>query len=1436
MRYDPFIEFYKEKKHTLSIKLFSMRQPYYMRHKKFITELLKSMVICLWVIILLPLPTKAAIPNFFLPNYQILDSYQLVLDSFVELEAKKRIWQDPGAAIFSKLNSSFASVFPYLPNNSNYKIVYQQCEILSQNLSAWYTYDKFINFMENCFDPLNRTIKEIGQKYTIKPVIVANPQQWPSPLTVTFDAKKTVDPSNDTIPSDNFYWYYKDTSGADQVLGQGPTVNYTFNTEWTYLVHLTVRSANQQSEGILDGNASTSISVGPQSASLVVYANNKKLSETITTKLSIQEAQRGIKIDWAASQARWGRTILSHQWKVLQWNNIVQQSDLLNWNPWSFSAILQTDGQYSVELLVNDNENNSLKKNFLLNISDPIAQIKQLPAIWDTQTNFKFDWSASYSINSTIRLYTWELFNELWDKLFTTQKKEFSQTFLSPWTYSVKLTVEDERGEINEEIVKFFVESSKPLAQYSITPTNERKYPSQYILDASLSSDYDVVNNVDNLSYDWFVSDPENTIITEAEEWNKKKIYIAFNNIWDQKVKLIVSDSYGKTSEIEKNIKVESALRPNIIASPNATTRWNPITFAVTANKNIINYEWDFGDNTTRIIQTNTVQYTYKKAGIYKVKLVTTDSSWDENEIVTDIFVGEQNKPTIIYKVTDRSQNIIKQNSQCVDDKGQTHDAYEIERQSEFIIDSTSSVNVKWRSQWLITFFSPQDEEIFTNNRFNYRFRSVWCKFVSITLQDTESTEIIEDKVWFRVINALPSLENISLFFPQFGNEIGIGLDQNKVQNIFEGENDELIVKVIAHKAEDLDWQISTFTWYYYNKDDPNRLLEVKANPGNVPYAFFTLSKSALRWDFAFGVRMTDNDGWEITSEEIIGFWPSLFFLPQGSSNIDIPIVTVRTSTVNTKVWEEVSFEVVSKVLSNRADFEAARSIEYDFGDWSDKIRTKKAKITHIYESAWKFTPKITVTYRSNPWIAYWETINVENALKANIIISSYDKIVMLRDFSMWEIESSFVCFDRTKCNIDWMTQKNQKEYIKKYADYWQYVIEYNVVDKFWNSATERRLVDITPPATNKTVKLLTIPESKVIDWKETIRVGWSLNNEIMIFVNYISDWLCYIDTNIARDEDGDGISDNDKTMTCNSPKIIKYSPELWESLGRIYYEERVDGFFKLKTLNYTVDFIDFESVLTDGQKEIYFVLNDLINSLDDNYLGNAIIKDELINIRDNIQNPSEVSLSLIWIDDYMNDDSIAEKEIVMSDLQARQLEMIQNELTSADVLLAQWASIYYQSKQTILQYTPSNLYSDVQNIFWMIEKIEEPAKEPEIIKGHLQSILTKLLENAQWTRDDTNTSTIITQEEIDLIVVPSICKILSFYTISSSICPNDDWVVIDEELSLNEVASSGLVTILKWIWIIVLVLGWIFVTIVIFFAIRSRVKQDQNVGGVPTA
>ncbi|MBP7007436.1 hypothetical protein KBB05_01570 [Patescibacteria group bacterium] len=66
-----------------------------------------------------------------------------------------------------------------------------------------------------------------------------------------------------------------------------------------------------------------------------------------------------------------------------------------------------------------------------------------------------------------------------------------------------------------------------------------------------------------------------------------------------------------------------------------------------------------------------------------------------------------------------------------------------------------------------------------------------------------------------------------------------------------------------------MDGSISRILWYYYKPDDPDRLLDIKITPGNSNSVNFALSREA--GEYMFGAKIVDNDGGEISSEEIIG-------------------------------------------------------------------------------------------------------------------------------------------------------------------------------------------------------------------------------------------------------------------------------------------------------------------------------------------------------------------------------------------------------------------------------------------------------------------------------------------------------------------------------------------------------------------------------------
>jgi len=117
-----------------------------------------------------------------------------------------------------------------------------------------------------------------------------------------------------------------------------------------------------------------------------------------------------------------------------------------------------------------------------------------MPDAGNTSIVFSFDSSPSYSIVSSLKLFTREIFDQDGNKVETFQGKSIKQQFKKPGVYTVKLTVEDELGQTNIDTLSVYIESTDPIPQFTITPGNSRKNPSEFILDASVSTDLDKSN------------------------------------------------------------------------------------------------------------------------------------------------------------------------------------------------------------------------------------------------------------------------------------------------------------------------------------------------------------------------------------------------------------------------------------------------------------------------------------------------------------------------------------------------------------------------------------------------------------------------------------------------------------------------------------------------------------------------------------------------------------------------------------------------------------------------------------------------------------------------------------------------------------------------------------------------------------------------------
>ena len=104
-----------------------------------------------------------------------------------------------------------------------------------------------------------------------------------------------------------------------------------------------------------------------------------------------------------------------------------------------------------------------------------------------------------------------------------------------------------------------------------------------------------------------------------------------------------------------------------------------------------------------------------------------------------------------------------------------------------------------------------------------------------------------------------------------------------------------LTIKVTAVEPYDPDWNISRLRFYYYNVDDPDRILEYKESWISDPYVYFVIPR--IEWEYKFGVMVYDNDGWVIDSDDYLASNPSVYF-PTMCGNSDIPTVTLKVDTI----------------------------------------------------------------------------------------------------------------------------------------------------------------------------------------------------------------------------------------------------------------------------------------------------------------------------------------------------------------------------------------------------------------------------------------------------------------------------------------------------------------------------------------------------------
>jgi len=117
-----------------------------------------------------------------------------------------------------------------------------------------------------------------------------------------------------------------------------------------------------------------------------------------------------------------------------------------------------------------------------------------------------------------------------------------------------------------------------------------------------------------------------------------KRLIISFDKKGSYQVKLTVTDSHGKISEVEKTMEIQSSIRPRIFLSPIAGARGSAVKFLGKANKEVVMWEWEMGDGTERSAE-NKLIHRYQSTGVYPVTLRVYGEDDESNSITRNVYV-----------------------------------------------------------------------------------------------------------------------------------------------------------------------------------------------------------------------------------------------------------------------------------------------------------------------------------------------------------------------------------------------------------------------------------------------------------------------------------------------------------------------------------------------------------------------------------------------------------------------------------------------------------------------------------------------------------------------------------------------------------------------------------------------------------------------------
>ncbi|MDN3688840.1 PKD domain-containing protein [Cyclobacterium jeungdonense] len=206
-----------------------------------------------------------------------------------------------------------------------------------------------------------------------------------------------------------------------------------------------------------------------------------------------------------------------------------------------------------------------------------------------------------------------------------------SHTFTSIGTYTVELTLTDDRGLVNSATQQIeVVDLVEPIA-VAIADVQQGIAPLTVQFDGSESE-----ANGSIVAYAWdFDDESSSTLVSPAHTFATPGTYT---------VSLMVTDDNGESAQTTLVIEVDENLPPVAVPDANVTTGNAPLTVSFTGDGSSddlddVTYFWDFGNGDTSTEENPA--YTFTQPGTYTVVLTVTDGNGNVDEQQLEVVVTD---------------------------------------------------------------------------------------------------------------------------------------------------------------------------------------------------------------------------------------------------------------------------------------------------------------------------------------------------------------------------------------------------------------------------------------------------------------------------------------------------------------------------------------------------------------------------------------------------------------------------------------------------------------------------------------------------------------------------------------------------------------------------------------------------------------------------